>query len=45
MVYSSDGWWEQWTYSYCDWWSDGNTEGAMMDDSNGNDNSNYGECQ
>ena len=45
MVYSSDGQWGQWRYSCCDWWSDGNKEGAMMDDSNENDNSNYGGCQ
>ena len=45
MVYSSDGQWGQWRYSYCDWLSDGNKGGAMMDDSNENDNSNDGGCQ
>ena len=45
MVYSSDGWWGQWRYSYCDWWSDSDTEGAIMDGSNGNDNSNCSGCQ
>jgi len=44
MVYSSSWWWGQWRYSYCDWWSDGVSEGSMMDDTNGNDNSNCGGC-